>query len=486
MNSTEDTQTCSVPLIPLDQRYLVTIGADSFLREKPCSATGELDLRAICVYLATGIFLGTDTFFKDLHTVEPGTKFKMSRDGKITGDTEVRKRWAPEEQAKIGDDDQDSLIDEMEAILADCIDSKGQQRMIGLSGGLDSRTLAGTIGVDPSVQSYSYEFEGGRDENCFGREIAIACGFEHREHSIPTGYLWRNIDRIIDLTACYAEFTHPRQLAITDSLPGSDVSLILGHWGDVIFDDFGVDEDLGNRELADFLQKMLIKSSGLTLAQEIWKLHFSDSFDTYLSSRLEQALSAVGGGANDRLRGFKSLNWAHRWTSVNLSVFGANGAKLKAPFYDERLVELSWKLPQRMLKGRKFQVEYIKRTSPALARIPWQSWEPFNLYTYENYRSLSALPVRIGKKLSRNIKRLRDGKRVRQNWENQFLGDENAKQLQRWLKDTPELTDIVPGNLVEETHAAFLGDPRGHWHGVSMLLTLAVFSKNLSRWVDGK
>lgn len=483
MSSVQNPHLHSAPLIPLDRRYLASVGADAFLRDVPCSPTGELDVKAICIYLATGMFLGADTFFVDLKTVDPGTAVHTAEDGRVTG-IDSRMKWEPDSERKIDEGECDDLIDEMNSILTDCMSSTGRDQMIGLSGGLDSRTLAGSLGEDPTVKSYSYEFQGGRSENNFGQQIATECRFDHRQYKIPKGYLWGKIEQIAGLNACYSEFTHPRQMAIADSLPGADTSLILGHWGDVIFDDFGVEENLNDQQLACWLKKRLTKASGIKLAKEIWNQHFSESFDQYLIERFESALATVRGTANDRLRGFKSLNWAHRWTSVNLSIFGANGADLVVPFYDERMIKLSWKLPREMLKGRKFQVEYIKRISPALARIPWQAFEPFNLYTYESYRSLSAIPARIGKKITRNLKKLKHGERVRQNWENQFLGAKNDECLQQWLREVPELNNIVSRALVDETYSNFQEDSRAHWHGISMLLTLSVFSKNRLRWVD--
>ena len=42
-------------------------------------------------------------------------------------------------------------------------------------------------------------------------------------------------------------------------------------------------------------------------------------------------------------------------------------------------------IPEKFLKNRKIQIEYIKRKAPDLAKIKWQKYD-LDLYNYKKYR----------------------------------------------------------------------------------------------------
>tara|TARA_Y100000588_G_C14167270_1_gene887505 strand:+ start:47 stop:325 length:279 start_codon:yes stop_codon:yes gene_type:complete len=68
---------------------------------------------------------------------------------------------------------------------------------------------------------------------------------------------------------------------------------------------------------------------------------------------------------------------------------------------------------------------------------------------------------------------------VQRNWELQFLGKENERNLKQFLFGIPELFELVPRQIVEDYYRRFKKiDPVKYSHPVSMLLTLAVWCKN--------
>ncbi|MEZ5329330.1 MAG: asparagine synthase-related protein [Verrucomicrobiales bacterium] len=473
-----------IPAIPLQMTYLRDEPQGVRYVEEPVSGAGELDFEAICVFLSTGMFLGSETYFKDLKTVRPGEDLELDGSGMLEKRTQ-RFRWTGGEA---GEDFQnrESCVDKLDALLEAGTTQLTTDPVLAVSGGLDSRSLAAAVlGKELGVKSYSYAFAGGIDELKYGRQIGSACGFEHEEFIIPNGYLWNEIERFPALTHCYAEFTHPRQMAVMDRLAVLGDTFYLGHWGDVLFDDFALASDADIKTIADLAYKRLAKSSGIWLAEELWRVRgLAGKFESYFRDRLRAELEAIDlPDANARMRAFKSTHWAPRWTSVNLSVFTAAG-RLEVPYYSDEMCEFVRSVPERHLSGRQLQIEYIKRKSPALAAIPWQAWAPFNLYNFQAMLGPRGVPVRIVDRLKREARRLMGRPRVRQNWQNQFLGESNAARLSEWLFETPGLNDLIPKAVVEQAHSRFVQDPAAHWHGVSMLLTLAVFAKHKQRWIQ--
>ena len=468
-----------ISAIPLEHFYLRNQEDGLILLREPKTKKAELDMQAICIFLATGMFLAQDTYFTDLKTAKPGEVLYTD------GDHFVRKRESrnPWRRRTTQDVSLVSALEEFDTLLAT---SNGNRDIIlPISGGLDSRTLAAASSQDWNVRSYSYAFDGGIDELAYGRLISRCCGMEHTEFLIPSGYLWSHIDRFPELTNCYAEFTHPRQVAVLDEVSELGDELYLGHWGDVLFDDFGFNESTDQNQLISYVNRTLCKSSGIELARHLWQSHgFSESFDVYLKGRIEGELAHIEAESSDhRMRIFKSLNWAPRWTSVNLSIFSRAG-RLNVPYYRDEMVDFVSGLPEKWLKNRYFQIEYIKWKNRRLAEVPWQAMAPFNLNTYKNIYGILGLPVRAYAKAERVLRRTLRKEKVRQNWELQFLGKENRARLDEWLLENPSLTELVSRSCVEHFLERFDKQPQSTWHAVSMLLTLSVFAANQNMWVE--
>jgi hypothetical protein len=73
---------------------------------------------------------------------------------------------------------------------------------------------------------------------------------------------------------------------------------------------------------------------------------------------------------------------------------------------------------------------------------------------------------------------MRKNKIIQRNWELQFIGRKNENNLKKWLFETEELKDLVPIELITKYYKNFKTvDPVKYSHPISMLLTLAVWSK---------
>lgn len=440
--------------------------------------TGEqktLDLKAICIFAATGFFLDDDTYFTEQKALKPATKYTFDSGNNILSREEYFKwHYNPKERSlKHVTEDFAHLF---EQILFE--QSENKEVILPLSGGLDSRSLAcGLKHVGADVNAYSYQFQNGHDETSYAQKIAEVCNFPFQKWEVPQGYLWSEIDLLAQINGCYSEFTHPRQMAFMDRYKSLGNVFSLGHWGDVLFDDMGVDDQLSLESQIDILFKKVVKKGGLELAEALWKTwQLGGSFKEYLYERLRGLLQKINieHSANAQIRAFKSLYWAPRWTSVNLALFEKNHP-ITLPYYDNRMCEFICSVPERHLAGRQIQIEYIKLRNPKLAKITWQTQRPFNLYTYHWNKKPFDLPIRVYNKLSRT---LQSKQYTQRNWELQFLGKENSSQLESHLFNTRYFEEVVPREITDQFYQKFRTINSVHYsHPVSMLLTLSMFFK---------
>ncbi len=435
----------------------------------------SLDLKAICVFIATGFFLDDDTFWKHKKVLRPGTENVLDENGYLVSSSQYF-NWVynPDETLSFSDT-VDAFGELFEGVINRQVEDK--KVILPLSGGLDSRTQAVALHkLGKEVSSYSYSFKNGYPEGKIGKAIANQCNFEFEEFIIQPNYLWSNIERLAKINQCYSEFTHPRQMALIDYYSKMGDVFSLGHWGDVLFNDMEVPKHLDVIQQVEVLFKKVVKPSGMQLAQKLWKHYgFEGEFKDYLFQRVKMLHQAIDieDDANARVRAFKSIYWAPRWTSINLNVF-SEVKPITIPYYDNEICKFICKTTESYLAKRAIQIEYIKRRNPALAKIVWHQEKPFNLYTYNYNKSPYNLPYRVYSKLNRMRKAIMKSPLVQRNWELQFLDD--SSQLQ--LKDYIFQNSIVPKELISEVHNNFnQKDKVYHAHAVSMLLTLSLWDK---------
>ncbi len=209
----------------------------SFLGEKK-----TLDLEAICVFSALGFFLDDDSYFAEQKALQPATIYKLDEKNAIQS-KETYFQWyhSPKERSLR------SLTEEFASLFEQILKEQSNHKkvILPLSGGLDSRSQAcGLHHIGAEVQSYSYSFEGGHNETNYSQKIAQVCGFPFQALTVPKGYLWDKVNHLAQINGCYSDFTHPRQMAFIEKYAAMGDVFSLGHWGDVLFDDMGVPDDL--------------------------------------------------------------------------------------------------------------------------------------------------------------------------------------------------------------------------------------------------
>ena len=159
----------------------------------------------------------------------------------------------------------------------------------------------------------------------------------------------------------------------------------------------------------------------------------------------------------------------------NLNIYSKD-CEFFAPYYENSICEFICRTPNNYLRDRKIQIQYLKNTSPELAKIPWEIYD-LNLYNYKYFNSLY-MPRRVYRFLLRTLSKqiLKKPSIIQRNWELQFLGKKNSKHLENWLFNKKILNDIVPLRIIRQFYKKFqTGNQVVFSHPISMLLTLSVW-----------
>jgi hypothetical protein len=433
-----------------------------------------LNLEAICVFIATGFFMDDDTYWRDMVCLSPAHTHQLDPQRNLLKSTSTFQwHYSPRDITF-----EETLEEYIGLITKITKDQVGDSSVIlPLSGGLDSRSQALVFkNMNNSVHAFSYAFQDGYPEHHIAKKIAANCGFSFENFIIKKGYLWDSIENLSRLNGCYSEFTHPRQMAVLDDLKLMKGVFSLGHWGDVLFDR-GVPEGTREADVMTFLFKKMVKPKGLELADKLWQVWgLEGDFKSYLQSRIETGLNAIKiDNLSAKVRAFKTSQWAHRWTTTNLSVFEA-AHPITMPYYDNRMCEFICGIPEDYLEDRRLQIAHIK-SDTSLANITWQAQNPFNLNNYGYNKSPFNLPFRILNKTKRIKQSLLGHPYVQRNWELQFLGADNVKQLEGYLFEE-NFNKWIPKALIKDFYYNFNHvNPVASSHAISMLLTLSLWHK---------
>lgn len=432
------------------------------------------------MFAAIGFFLDADTYWKDEVVLRPASEHQLDEDN-ILNHSKSWFDWHYTPRDLTFSQALEAFATLFETIIKE--QTEGKKVILPLSGGLDSRTQAVALNkLGANVFSYSYRFKDGFDETHIAQQISQSCDFDYKAYTIEEGYLWRTLDALAETNRCYSDFTSPRQMAINDHYQEMGDVFSLGHWGDVLFDSMNLPQ-LSEDETVDVVIKKIIKRGGLDFAAKLWDVWGLDGdFESYLRKRISQLLSCIKiEDTNAKLRAFKSMYWAPRWTSVNLSIFNKHHP-IGLPYYDERMCQLICTIPEAYLSGRQLQIAYIKSRAPKLAKITWEAHRPFNLNNYTLNRAPYNLPYRISHKLKRTVKDLVGAPYVERNWELQFLGKKNEQELKAFLFNDG-FNRWVPKPFVEKYYDGFTNNEAlRNAHALNMLLVLSQFYK---RELDG-
>ena len=129
----------------------------------------ELDLKAICAFVATGFFLDADTYWQHKKVLAPASIHTFDNSNKLT-DSKPWFQWHYSPR----DITFKQALDEFEILFEQIMleQTKGKAVILPLSGGLDSRTQAVALKNHPQVHAFSYAFRNGYPEHIIAQQIA--------------------------------------------------------------------------------------------------------------------------------------------------------------------------------------------------------------------------------------------------------------------------------------------------------------------------
>mgnify|MGYP000283019871 CR=1 FL=1 len=112
-----------------------------------------------------------------------------------------------------------------------------------------------------------------------------------------------------------------------------------------------------------------------------------------------------------------------------------------------------------------------------MAKLTWQDKRPYNLYDFNKPTAIKTFSYKVFNKLKREAKQISGNPYIQRNWELQFLGEDNRKQLENLLNES-KLSDLIPEGIISTYIDKFYNkNALQNAHALNMLLVLAKFNQ---------
>lgn len=436
-----------------------------------------LDYRSIAFFAATGFFFDDSSYYRNIKMLPNASDITIDIQSKKID--AVQQYWDWYHNPKVNElkTAADNLGNTLEALIAR--KTEGKMVLLPLSGGMDSRTIAAAYPARHSnTLSYSYNFENGIDEVRFSERIAKIMALPFRELTIPSGYLWPQFDNLLEATGGYNEVSHSRQMGVIDELEKLGNLFIMGQGGESYRID-KLPDNATHEDVVTHAMKYCHKEGGMQLGEQLWRhWELEGNLKDFMWETFSQAIRAIDiKSPAFRFFAFDYKHCATRRSLVNLNIFGRKNEVL-LPFVEQEMLDVLCTTNHNLLYKRQVMIEYIKNRAPNIAKVPWQDYYPLNLYNYQNFKKKYRLPERTVRYIGRKFREKVLGKNlIKRNWENQFLGDSNDRQLQQFLISNKHNDLDIPLSLRKKYYNAFLNENKSNAYAVGTLLALNHFRK---------
>ena len=435
----------------------------------------QLDWTALRTFFGQGFFPGNKTFFRDVQILRPASHYVFDHAGNMVEDKRYWQWWHEPNSNRTYEETVEEFADLFQEVMRDHL--RADRVALPISGGLDSRSTAAVNDVKANVWAYSYGYTSDSPELEIAGRVAGARNLPFQAFTIKP-YLFTMLDSVLDSVEGFQDLTQCRQAAVVNHLKPNADHVIAAHWGDVWLDTTGLATNSNNTNgrtsdlsIVNHTLKKLTKEGREWLLSNINPNPHDKSPEKRMRETVSEEMSKLRHieCPDFRVKAFKTDNWSFRWTASSFRMFQA-AAFPRLPFYDTRLTDFFCTVPSNFLRGRRLQIDYLKRHAADLARITWQGHDA-NLFDYQ--KKSKVLPKRFVKKAWRA---LRNKKPIQRNWEVQLLSNEGRAGLkQTLLKPRLRIHDFVSPQNITGLLDRFYADPFSEKRGytVSMLLTLS-------------
>ncbi len=332
----------------------------------------QFDAQGVLELFAFGHNLDGRTVFRGVSAVPPGSAITVDESG-----IRIDRYWRPAYQALDGSLSLRDWGAELGRRLCEATALRARSRRnpaIFLSGGLDSRTVAGGLfrsGVH--ARAFTFGSEASNDVRC-ARGLARALGFEHRRLSYDSTSPIKALPRIVWRTEGSLPFHETASIELHRHIGRNTEAVFNGHFGDVLTGGHVLPWLIGARDLDALADRILLKRTMLRRSdlEGVFRPDFLDSGYAAMRNSVLAALSTLDDGMGlARTHNLWDMTVRQVRLTFNSPVVDRYLFEQVTPFVDNQVVDWALRMPLRGLISQRAYKRAIVDTFPEMAAIPW-------------------------------------------------------------------------------------------------------------------
>jgi asparagine synthase (glutamine-hydrolysing) len=338
------------------------------------------NLAGIAQFFTYGQLLGEDTFYESIRLLPPATCLVYDQ---AEGRLSLEPCWRLEEQAGGSIVSRAEALERIVTAFERAVDrcGRGTQRLgLSLSGGLDARTILGTMSPGRPLSTLCMGMPGSMDLRC-AAQMATLTGREHHEVLLDDRFLSRFGEHLRDMVRL-TDGHYLSQCIVMPTLPvyrelGIEV-LMRGHAGELMHMtkayNFSLDREALSAGSDDAIEGWLLRH----LQAYMLKGTGGELFATAHRARMEELAL---GSLRACLRPFRGIQPAvqqvgrlfvtmrsRRETAMSLVKFGSL-VETRLPYLDNEVIDAVLAAPIDMKLDEEIQAEVLRRRCPALLGV---------------------------------------------------------------------------------------------------------------------
>ena len=355
--------------------YKATGGLFAFAVERKAvlaasESAPEIDRQAVLELFAFGHHLDDRTLFKGVQAMRQASVLTFD-----AGGARSRPYWRPryDNRGPIGLDECAREFGRRLIQATALRAARPLRRGIFLSGGLDSRAVAGALARSTrDVAAFTFGGEDSADVR-FARELAGRLGFRHRQIPYPPDAYVHGLPRVVWRIEGAVPYHQCCSIELHRHMAGEVQAVFNGHFGDALTGGHILPQQFLALDAGRMAEHILAKRSYMRLEQlrQIFSADFLRSQYPLMRDSVRSALASLEEDRPPLLYNLWDLTVRQRRFTFCSPAVDRYLFEQITPFVDNEVVDWCLRTPLRFLVGQRAYKRMIVNTFPEIADVPW-------------------------------------------------------------------------------------------------------------------
>jgi len=332
----------------------------------------SINFAAVADFFSLGYIQGNKTFIEAIHMLPHGSILTYSDDT-----IKINRYWDYEYKEDYPERSESEYIEELGFLLRQAADRQtldGHPFGVSLSGGLDSRLIAGLLSKKHTIHTFTFGSKGTYDV-ISARKVAKKIGSHHHVAILDKNYLKKYLKKGVWLSDGMLPCNHFHNISTLSEGQIFCKVVFNGLFGDVLWGSYVTPYLLNNNSHRELEKRLYDKKNAIFKDKHLKEVFLKDIFvnikgQAYAAFRetLKKAHFSCSANKSD----YYMLKERMRRFILYGQVMADCYVRCRFLFFDNDVVDFALKIPPSLRHNEVLYVKTIIKELPELSLIPWE------------------------------------------------------------------------------------------------------------------